>query len=99
MTSDWRERSNKRRDERQTKVEVEVIRTPARKKRDTKTWCRGNIGVPHKPVCVGYDEHKNVTFDPAWRLLICEVCEKELDRYWPSRWMTKQPPKPDWVTR
>jgi hypothetical protein len=97
--SDWRERSNKRRDERQTKVPV--IRAPSASKKDTKKWCRGKAGVEHKPVCMTHDEWENRSQSSAWskdwRVLVCEDCGKQLDYWWPVPFMKGAAP-PAWLT-
>lgn len=95
--SEWRERANRRRDERQTKVPK--IRPPSGSKKDTKKWCRGKAGVSHKPVCVDYATHKRTNWPRNdWKLLICSECQKELDSWWPPifSWETATEP-PDWV--
>lgn len=95
MGSDYRESSIKRRDVRHTAVPE--IRPPSASKRNTKRWCRGKPGVEHKPVCVGYNEHKGVKFAPDWRLLLCEACGKTLARWWPSPWFKGEREPPAWV--
>lgn len=94
--SDWRESANKRRDERQTKVEP---RAHARRKPNRKKWCKGKVGIPHKAVWQkrrpwvlpsGTDVHKND------REYVCAVCKKVLD-YWWKGWNTlmgSKTPKP-----
>ncbi len=98
--SSWRGRAVHRRNERQTAVPE--IRPPSGSKKDTKKWCRGKVGVAHKPVCVAYDEHKRTNLRvPEWKILLCSECKKELDYYWPSpfRWHDREPePPPAWVT-
>lgn len=96
----WRESANQRRDARHTKSPDEVGKRPAAKK-DTKKWCRGKVGVEHKPKCVDYRETKNnyagmgPGFSKGWKLLVCEACGKELDHYYPFGKAKKNPP--DWV--
>lgn len=102
MTTDRRALTNKRRDERQTAVPD--IRPPAKSKsKDTKKWCRGKVGTEHAPECVDYNTYKRTTFAPEWRLLVCKNCGKELDGWWPNRFLFNQyksppNPKPEWVT-
>lgn len=91
--SEWRERALKRRDQRQTKVEV---RPPSRSRRNTRRWCRGVEGREHKPVCVDYDELKGVAWRTGSKVLMCEVCQKQLAFYWVTKWR-KQPPPPAWA--
>lgn len=99
MTSSYRESSNKRRNERQTKVPV--IRPPGSSKKDTKRWCRGKVGVDHKPVCIDYNDHKHTRYrfdvGKEWKILICSECKKELDTWWPSPWRKTATTPPDWV--
>lgn len=94
MGSDWKQRANKRRDERRTIVPT--IRKPSGSSKDTKKWCRGKVGRPHTPQCVEYNTHRRVTYAPDWRLLICTTCHKELDFYMPAFRRRKSKP-PKWV--
>lgn len=94
--SDYRQRSIKRRDERNTKVPV--IRAPSGSKRNTKRWCRGKVGREHKPRCVDYSDLKNVTWGSKWKVLLCDECGKQLDHWWPRMFdfeTAKTPPA--WV--
>ncbi len=101
--SDYKESSRKRRDERQTKVPN--IRPPSGSSKNTRKWCRGKVGVPHKPKCVRYDEYENQhgesRWTKGWKVLVCESCGKELDHWWPYpkglNLLTIRA-KPDWVT-
>lgn len=93
--SEWRERANKRRDERQTKVPV--IRPQSASGKNTKRWCRGKTGREHNPVCVDYNELKKADHYTGWKVLVCETCNKHLDHYWPSPFRTPSPPPPAWV--
>lgn len=93
--SDWRESANRRRDQRQTKLPI--IRAPSCSKKNTKRWCRGKVGVEHKPICVVYDDLKNRKVYAPWRVLICSACKKELDHYYPSPFRTLPAPPPAWV--
>ena len=96
--SEWRERANKRRDERQTKAPA--IRPPSGSKKNTKKWCRGKVSVEHKPVCVAYNDLKNVHFSvPDWKVLVCSECKKELDHWWPCTWFKEKRDPPAWVSR
>lgn len=102
--SDWKDGANKRRDERHTKNPDEPEKgTPKLpKKKDTKRWCKGKVGVEHQLKCYSYDELKNKnsslagSFGKDWKILACTVCGKEIDRWYPfgSR---KNNAKPDWV--
>jgi hypothetical protein len=98
--SDWQERANKRRDERNTKVSDEPKKTNKAKK-DTKTWCKGRVGrdhtpkcMPHKPMIVGKN-NKNVF--SGWYDYVCTACGKVLDTYYPCSWGNQDRPKPDWL--
>lgn len=94
----------KRRDERNVRKPDEVGRRPAGKK-DTKKWCRGKVGVEHKPVCRDYSEAKLTRFvahdghemklHKGWKLLVCTGCGKELERYYP--WGADKKKPPEWV--
>jgi hypothetical protein len=88
-------------------LETTTLASSARlaKKKNTKRWCRGKAGVGHKLRCVDYVTTKfvdtSVYTDRAksWKILICEVCGKELDRYWPMQWGDRPlPSPPPWVT-
>lgn len=93
--SEWRERANKRRDQRQAKLPA--IRPPGGSNKDTKRWCRGKVGREHKPVCIDYNDIKKVNYFKGWKVLVCEVCQKQLDHYWPSPFRKEPPPPPAWV--
>lgn len=95
--SDYRESANQRRDARQTRSPV--IRAPSVHRKDTKRWCRGKAGIEHKPVCVAYNDLKNVSFHaPGWKVLICTACGKQLKHWWPSPFRPTMENAPDWVT-
>jgi hypothetical protein len=95
--SSWRGRAVHRRNERQTKLPD--IRPPSASKKDTKKWCRGKVGKPHKPVCVDYAAHKNASWPrDGWKILVCSECKKELDHWWPPIFSFEKPRQPpDWV--
>lgn len=93
--SEWRERANRRRDERQTAVPV--IRPPSGSKKDTKKWCRGKVGKPHTPVCKPYASDRGSIF-ANWRILACSECGKQIDYYYPVTWKNREHRKPEWVT-
>jgi len=88
--SDWKERSLKRRDARQTKVPD--IRPPSGSKKNTKKWCRGVKGREHELLCVAHNTFKD------WRVLTCTKCGKQVDIYFNCSWFIRPRPKPDWVT-
>lgn len=93
-----RESANRRRDARQAKVPD--VRAPSVTRRDTKKWCRGKIGVEHKPVCVAYNDLKNSSVHaPDWKILICTACGKQLAHWWPSPFRPTTEQAPDWVKK
>lgn len=102
MASDWRDRANKRRDERNTKVDDESHKTK-RSKKDTIRWCKGKVGREHMPKCFPHKSmsinNKNI-FD-GWYDLVCSACGKTIDTYRPrTKWLNMEldsRPKPDWV--
>jgi hypothetical protein len=93
MVSSWHERAIKRKDARHTALPV--IRPPGGSRRNTKRWCRGKVGIEHKPECQtdkGICRHK---------ILVCTECGKHLDWWFPpigSGLDFLSRPKPDWVT-
>lgn len=99
-----RKDSADRRDERHDRSSTEVPKASSRK--DKKRWCRGRIGVQHRPVCRRYQEVKNVQaeYTKNWRLLVCSVCGRELDHWYPISFSRvglgsrPPPPPPSWVT-
>ncbi len=97
MSSDWQERSNKRRDERHTK-EPEDSKTP-RSRKNRKRWCGGHEGREHTLRCMPEDEAKpnNTIKLHAW-YLVCTTCGRELDVWYERLSKRLGKPKPDWVT-
>jgi hypothetical protein len=103
MTAEsWKARANKRRDARATKTPDTAA--PHRSSKNTKKWCKGKVGVEHKPKCVDYADAKiaakdingrPIGFYKGWKLLICTTCGKELEHYYPFRQSEKKPP--EWV--
>ena len=95
---DWNESGIIRRDARQTIVRE--IRPPGRSGKDIRKWCRGKIGVEHKPVCMAYGDLKNTTgttpISREWRVLVCTECDKHLDHWYPWPWGRRRE-KPRWV--
>ncbi len=93
--SDWKEGAIKRRDARHTKSS-DGHKTTVPNKRNTKKWCKGKVGVEHKPECMEYAEVKKTTHDfyKSWRILVCTVCGKELDIYYATK-----KNKPEWVDK
>lgn len=94
MVSDWKERSIKRRDARNTK-EPETRAPGGANKKNTKRWCKGKVGREHKPECRVYS-HAPRGLSINWRVLVCAGCGKHMDFYFPCPW-NKQT-RPDWVT-
>jgi hypothetical protein len=94
--SDRKIDASKRRDIRRDKPLDEPVKVPAKSK-NTKRWCKGKVGVEHKPRCVksksGSNNPENYSFH--WRDLVCIQCGKVLDCYWPIRW--RESSKPTWV--
>lgn len=92
-----------RKDNRRTSLPEEDISPtkPLGGKKDTRRWCKGKRGREHVLKCVSYNEVKHNNPSPAswtkftmfWKILICTVCGKELDHYYP---FSKKNP-PDWV--
>ncbi len=74
-----------------------------RNSRKTRRWCKGKVGVEHKPKCVDYQAVKRWAGAHValkdWKLLICTVCGKELDTWSPAptNWGFTWDKKPDWV--
>lgn len=98
--SSWKKQHADRRDERATKAPDAPTKKNAKK--DTKRWCRGKEGVEHKARCRNYDDVKGplrvsttIVSHHGWKLLVCDVCGKELDFYYPFGRAKKNPP--DWV--
>ena len=78
----------------------EINRHHSIKRKDTRRWCKGKVGVEHTSVCMSYEEAKRVKDDVSMisahhrgRWLVCTTCGKELAFYYPS----KNRKKPDWV--
>jgi hypothetical protein len=97
MSSDWKQRAVARRDARHTHDGPREQPRSAAKNR--KRWCRGRIGVDHKPVCRNYADFKTREIAGQklfrkWRVLVCSECGKELKHYYGF----KTEKKPDWVT-
>jgi hypothetical protein len=89
--SDWKRGAAERRDERHTAVDDTP--RPVAGRKDCKRWCRGKVGVEHKPVC-----HKRPeSYLSEWRELRCEVCGRRLDYWTGPKWSNK--PRPPWVDR
>jgi hypothetical protein len=81
--SDWKESAAKRRDDRNTKSpESNDKSAKPSKKKNTKKWCKGKEGTPHKPECRKYEDVKGVrksSIFTGWRVLVCTTCGKELE--------------------
>jgi hypothetical protein len=101
--SDWKSGAAKRRDTRATKTPDAIVNVKGKTKK-TKRWCKGKVGVEHKPECMLYKSvmtHDEVNIFKDWRQLVCSLCGKRLD-WWaplPKEWrMESKKPKPAWVT-
>jgi hypothetical protein len=94
--SDWKENSNKRKDERNTK-NPEVPQKAKASKKDTKKWCAGKMGREHTLEVKSFKDSKGWrTHFSNWWLLYCSKCGKEVDTYTPS-WLTNKG-APKWLT-
>lgn len=101
--SEWRVGAARRRDARNTRSPAEVPKgAAANAKKNTKRWCRGKVGVEHKPKCVDYaetkfigDGHSLKRLYTGWKLLVCTECGRELAKHWPIGSQKKNPP--EWV--
>jgi hypothetical protein len=81
-------------------------------KRDTKRWCKGKVGVEHKPAVKTFSEIKNwqgfgdrkaTDLWQGWLVQYCTGCGKELDHYTPpygdvAKYRKPPPPPPAWAT-
>lgn len=98
----WKETAAERRDDRHVKMPEESVR-PVTITKDTRKWCRGKAGVPHKLECRSYRQAKGMAVYGGeewraqlyanWRVLICSTCGKELET-----WYGREKNKPEWVT-
>lgn len=86
--SEWKQRANRRRDERHTAMNV---RPQGGSRKNTKRWCRGVVGREHVPVCIADNRFKD------WRILACKQCKRHLDRWWPSPWRVDPQIPPEWA--
>lgn len=82
-----------RRDARAAKDELSE--RPVASAKNTKRWCRGRVGVEHQGQCF----RRETPIIPAryHYQLICTVCGKHLDWYWPMVGVPSQKPKPAWL--
>lgn len=92
--SEWKQAAARRRDERNAKPD-DASTLSASKRKDTKRWCRGKVGVEHRPECRRYNETKRQDLPGlnSWRVLVCSECGKEL-----ATWYGTKKNKPEWVT-
>lgn len=81
----------------------EASNGPARKK-DTKKWCKGKVGRPHKLVCKKWsdvvsqtpqDSTSHIRWRDNYRVLICERCSKQVDFWYGGRGKNR----PEWVDK
>jgi len=98
--SNWKQDANKRRDNRQSKDNDEPKRV-AKKRKNTKRWCKGKEGQEHTFVCMTYAEAKHPPKDDImgkvckrYRFLVCTTCGKEVETYYGFEKI-----KPEWVTK
>ncbi len=75
-------------------------------KRNTKLWCKGKVGVEHKPAVKTWFELKNWQGAPTtwkgWLVLYCSECGKELQSYVPpfDNYPLRKPHVvPDWAAK
>lgn len=91
----WKGDAADRRDARNARTpEVDANAKPAKKK-NTKRWCRGKVGVEHVLECVKKEYYSCSVF----YVHACTTCGKELAWWHPStRWLPpRDRKKPDWV--
>jgi hypothetical protein len=92
--SEWKESAARRRDVRHAKDPKETVKAgPGRK--DTKRWCRGKVGVPHKAKLVLVGQISPALTITEWQRYECAECGKKL-------WLLLRPGPgkgPAWVTR
>jgi hypothetical protein len=94
------------RDAPQLPIEREVSRSPSLTVKKTKRWCRGKVGVEHKPVVSNYAALGKLAWLPGaerWLVLYCSACGKELDSYTPPHedrptFISKRRPPP-WASK
>jgi len=75
-----------------------------RSSKNTKKWCKGKVGVQHVGEPVTYAEWKHCPPESfgrrvGWWVLICKNCRKELDWYYPIKWMKREQKVPAWVPK
>ena len=115
--SPWKESARKHKKFVQGGLETKPV---GNKRKNRKKWCKGKVGVEHQPVCMDFHKVKNdytqhqpfkdkcYSTSDHWRVLVCAVCGKELDWYYPMEFNVqardgtticeKPDPPPPWVT-
>lgn len=71
----WKARSIAKRDAKHIHDGPEVPKPPRNKRKDTKKWCRGKVGVGHKYETVSWPVHASYT--SAYVIDKCSECGKE----------------------
>ena len=100
----WKETVAERRDTRADSSQPADQRIRKRKP-NRKKWCRGKVGVEHKPACRDYGDVKahigsrgtttGKMYYEGWKVLVCEECGKELELWMP--WWSKDKEPPEWA--
>lgn len=64
-------------------------------KKNTRRWCKGKVGVLHKPMWKSHPRYtfRNETDETRWFVFACQVCDKELDRFYPGMQTRYERPK------
>lgn len=91
---------------RNSRSNEKVPRSPSLTVKKTKRWCRGKVGIEHKPVVSNYAAIGKLAWLPGaelWLVLYCSACGKELDSYTPSHEdhpaFIKRRPLPSWASK
>lgn len=67
------------------------------RRRDRRKWCKGRVGIEHKPECRLYSD---AIWARGYYVLVCTECGKHLDTYFEPQpyWLPPRMhrPKPDW---
>lgn len=64
--------------------------------KNRRRWCKGKAGVEHTPKCMPYMPASLHIFE-EWRALVCTVCGKRLETWFPRTFGLRERSKPDWV--
>ncbi len=106
--STWREGAAARKDARHTTPDDAPKTRGVPNKRNTKRWCKGKVGVEHKPAVKTYRELKNwqgigdgqwgSNIFQGWLVRYCTECGKEIDHFYPQPSGHPVPkPTPEWA--